>query len=155
MLKIAKDAFDRLRRHAEGAYPRECCGVLTGTLTADSKVVTEAIPAENRARVPRSRYLVEPADLIRIEREARSGGREILGFYHSHPDHPAFWSPTDLAEAHWLGCSYVITSVANGAAAQTRSFRLAGSREEDKRFEEEEIQWTQSSNPKPDRNHLT
>jgi len=63
---------------------------------------------------------------------------EIVGFYHSHPDHPAEWSSTDLAEAHWIGCSYVITRVAAGVAAETRCFRLEGSWDE-KRFVEEEV----------------
>jgi proteasome lid subunit RPN8/RPN11 len=64
---------------------------------------------------------------------------DIAGFYHSHPDHPAQWSQTDLAEAHWLGCSYVITAVAKGVAAQTNSFHLAGDTEENKRFKLETI----------------
>jgi proteasome lid subunit RPN8/RPN11 len=63
----------------------------------------------------------------------------IAGFYHSHPDHPAQWSQTDLAEAHWLGCSYVITAVAKGRTVATNSFRLAGDTEENKRFEPEQI----------------
>jgi proteasome lid subunit RPN8/RPN11 len=82
--------------------------------------------------------------LVKIEREARSQGMEIAGFYHSHPDHPAQWSQTDFAEAHWLGCSYVITGVANGKATVTNSFLLAGTREEDKRFENEAIQVDES-----------
>lgn len=59
---------------------------------------------------------------------------EIVGFYHSHPDHPAQPSPTDLEHAHWIGCSYVITSVEQGNATDTQSFCLSGSREEDKKF---------------------
>jgi len=59
---------------------------------------------------------------------------EIVGFYHSHPDHPAQPSPTDLEHAHWIGCSYVITAVAHGTAMDTRSFCLSGTREEDKHF---------------------
>ena len=74
-----------------------------------------------------------------IAQEARSRGLEIAGFYHSHPDHPAQWSATDLAEAHWLGASYVITEVAQGKAAITRAWLLAGTREEDKRFAAQEI----------------
>jgi len=62
-----------------------------------------------------------------------------VGFYHSHPDHPARWSQTDLAEAHWLGCSYVITSVEAGQATETRSFVLAGATEDEKRLEPEKI----------------
>ena len=98
-----------------------------------------AIPCVNARRdSPSDRYAIDPKDLIRIQREARECGWDIAGFYHSHPDHPAQWSSTDLAEAHWLGCSYVITSVASGQATETRSFRLAGAADE-KRFEEEPI----------------
>jgi proteasome lid subunit RPN8/RPN11 len=77
--------------------------------------------------------------LVRIQREGRERGEDIVGFYHSHPDHPPHWSPTDLAEAHWLGCSYVITSVEKGKAASTRSFELTGSDESDKQFIAEAI----------------
>jgi proteasome lid subunit RPN8/RPN11 len=77
---------------------------------------------------------------VRAQREARQRGLEIIGFYHSHPDHPARWSKTDLQEAHWLGCSYVITSVMQGSAVDTNSFLLAGDSEENKRFEDEPIE---------------
>jgi proteasome lid subunit RPN8/RPN11 len=76
---------------------------------------------------PHNRYHIDPRELIRIQREGRERGEDIVGFYHSHPDHPARWSPTDLAEAHWFGCSYVITSVEKGKAAITNSFELTGS----------------------------
>jgi proteasome lid subunit RPN8/RPN11 len=78
--------------------------------------------------------------LVKIQREGRERGFDIVGFYHSHPDHPARWSQTDLAEAHWIGCSYVITSVEKGKAVLTNSFLLTGSTEEDKRFEDEKVQ---------------
>jgi proteasome lid subunit RPN8/RPN11 len=77
---------------------------------------------------------------VKIAQEAHRLELEIAGFYHSHPDHPANWSRIDLAEAHWIGCSFVITSVVQGKATQTNSFLLAGSSEEDKRFEPETIQ---------------
>ena len=86
-----------------------------------------------------NRYNIAPAELVKIEREARRQGFDIAGFYHSHPDHPAQWSLTDFAEAHWLGCSYVITAVAQGKATVTNSFLLAGASEEDKQFEQETI----------------
>jgi proteasome lid subunit RPN8/RPN11 len=76
---------------------------------------------------------------VKIERDARKQGLGIAGFYHSHPDHPAEWSATDFEEAHWIGCSYVITSVLQGKAAVTNSFLLAGTTEEDKRFQPETI----------------
>jgi proteasome lid subunit RPN8/RPN11 len=75
---------------------------------------------------------------VRIQREAMLAGHDIVGFYHSHPDHPARWSATDLAEAHWTGCSYVITSVDQGRAVLTNSFLLLD-QEEAKRFEDEEL----------------
>ena len=66
-------------------------------------------------------------------------GHDVVGFYHSHPDHPARWSTTDLAEAHWTGCSYVITSVEKGQAVLTNSFLLLD-HEEAKRFEDESLE---------------
>jgi proteasome lid subunit RPN8/RPN11 len=102
--------------------------------------VTAALRAGNtRTDSAHNRYQIAPIELVKIEREARNRGLEIAGFYHSHPDHPAQWSATDFAEAHWLGCSYVITEVAQGKAAVTNSFLLAGATEEDKRFELETI----------------
>ncbi len=79
-------------------------------------------------------------ELIRVQRQARARGLDIVGFYHSHPDHPAQWSSTDIAEAHWLGCSYIITRVAHGSADVTNSFLLHGTSEEDKHFNDEPIE---------------
>ena len=76
---------------------------------------------------------------MRIQREGRERGEDIVGFYHSHPDHPAQWSSTDLAEAHWFGCSYVITSVEKGKAAGTNAFELKGSDENDKQLVNETV----------------
>ncbi len=77
---------------------------------------------------------------MRIQREARERDEDIIGFYHSHPDHPAHWSKTDLEEAHWIGCSYVITRVAGGKADVTNSFALLGTHEVDKAFTQEHIE---------------
>jgi proteasome lid subunit RPN8/RPN11 len=85
------------------------------------------------------RYRIDPLQVIAAQKLARSQGMDIIGFYHSHPDHPAQYSETDLAEAYWLDCSYVITSVDQGYAAQTRSFVLSGS-EDNRKFVEEEIE---------------
>jgi proteasome lid subunit RPN8/RPN11 len=130
-----------LRVHGEETYPHECCGALLGRSTPDGWHVTEFVRAGNtRTDSAHNRYQIAPIELVRIQRSAREKGLEIAGFYHSHPDHPAQWSPTDFAEAHWLGCSYVITSVSKGKATTTNSFLLAGTTEEDKRFEQETIQ---------------
>ena len=137
MLTIPQSAYRQLRRHGETAYPEECCGVLVGTVLDGSRLVAQAIAMPNASPTPRNHYAIDPRGLVAILRDAMSCGQEILGFYHSHPDHPAHWSPTDFAEAHWLDCSYLITSVKEGAAAATVAFRLAGTSEEEKHFEAE------------------
>jgi len=141
MLKLSKSDYEALRRHGEETYPHECCGVLLGQFGDDgAKTVTNVARAGNtRDDSPHNRYHIDPKELIGIQREGRARGEDIVGFYHSHPDHPARWSVTDLAEAHWFGCSYVITSVDNGKAAATNSFELTGMDEEDKKFVDEPI----------------
>lgn len=128
-----------LRAHGEETYPYECCGILLGHTGADNEVI-DIIRVENtRTDSAHNRYHIAPQDLIRAQREARKRGLDIVGFYHSHPDHPAQWSPTDFAEAHWLGCTYVITAVAQGKAETTNAFHLHGTGEDDKRFEPEPV----------------
>jgi proteasome lid subunit RPN8/RPN11 len=100
-----------------------------------------AVEAVNtREDAARSRYEISPREVVEIEMSARRRVLEIAGFYHSHPDHEAQWSETDLADAHWIGCSYVITAVRDGKAAETRSFCLTGGSEESRRFEAESIE---------------
>ncbi len=140
-LKIDRPEWDRIRRHAEQTYPHECCGVLLGRFGDDGmKSVQATVPCDNqRSDSLHNRYAIDPLDVVRIQRDARERAQDIVGFYHSHPDHPARWSATDLTDAHWVGCSYVITSVMRGLAARTNSFHLAGEYDS-KRFEDEEIQ---------------
>jgi proteasome lid subunit RPN8/RPN11 len=139
MLKLSPSDYASLRRHGEETYPHECCGVLLGHFGDDgSKTVSRIARCGNtRTDSPHNRYNIDPRELIRIQREGRERGEDIVGFYHSHPDHPAQWSTTDLAEAHWFGCSYAITSVEKGAAAITNSFELVGTDESDKKFLDE------------------
>ena len=142
MLKLPQFAYDSLRQHGEETYPHECCGVLLGQMNEDGvRTVTSAARAGNtRTDSAHNRYNIDPKELIRIQREGRARGEDIIGFYHSHPDHPARWSQTDLAEAHWFGCSYVITSVEKGKAVLTNSFELTGSDENDKKLVDEKIE---------------
>jgi proteasome lid subunit RPN8/RPN11 len=142
MLKLSKSQYDALRRHGEETYPHECCGVLLGQMEDDGvRTVSSTARAGNtRTDSAHNRYNIDPKDLIRIQREGRERGEDIIGFYHSHPDHPAQWSSTDLAEAHWFGCSYVITSVDKGKAVLTNSFELTGSEEADKKLVAEKIE---------------
>lgn len=140
MLIIRQSELDALRLHAEETYPHECCGVMLGRMEGDERVVEAVQRAGNtRTDSPHNRYNIDPRELVRMQRQSRDRGLDIVGFYHSHPDHPARWSQTDLAEAHWVGCSYVITSVEQGRATVTNSFVLAGTLEEDKRFADEQI----------------
>jgi len=135
MLQLSFADYQTLRAHGEQTYPHECCGVLLGKSSPAGNIVQQVIAAGNtRTDSAHNRYHIAPVELIRIQRQARALSLDIVGFYHSHPDHPAQWSPTDFAEAHWLGCSYVITRVAQGHAEDTNSFLLAGTSEEDKSF---------------------
>jgi proteasome lid subunit RPN8/RPN11 len=125
---------------------------LLGHVGDNDNTVIDAVSAGNtRSDSAHNRYHIAPQELIRIQQQARRRGLDIVGFYHSHPDHPAEWSKTDLEEAHWIGCSYVITRVAgsltDGArdalrcrAMETNSFLLAGMGEEDKRLEPQPIE---------------
>src|SRR5271170_3957603 len=141
ILHMNRAVYEAIRAHGEETYPNECCGALLGQSTPEGWQVEAAVPAGNtRTDSAHNRYQIAPLELVKIEREARKQGLDIAGFYHSHPDHPAQWSSTDLAEAHWLGCSYVITAVAGGVAKETNSFRLTGASEEDKALEREVIE---------------
>src|ERR1700691_4408592 len=144
MLKISPSDYLSLRQHGEQTYPHECCGGLLGHFNddgANTKTVTRIARCGNtREDSPHTRYHIDPRELIRIQREGRERGEDIVGFYHSHPDHPARWSQTDFAEAHWIGCSYVITSVDKGKAAITNSFELTGTDEADKQLVDEKIE---------------
>ena len=140
MLKLSRTTYDSLRAHGEQTYPHECCGAMLGRFEGDDRVVSEVIACGNtRDDRPEDRFNIDPRELVKIQRQGRERGLDIVGFYHSHPDHPAQWSKTDFAEAHWIGCSYVITSVDKGKSTVTNSFLLAGDGEESKRFDDEEI----------------
>lgn len=142
MLKITTMDYEAIRRHGEESYPHECCGVLLGSFGDDGTrtVISTARCGNTRTDSAHNRYNIDPRELVRIQREGRERGEDIVGFYHSHPDHPAQWSTTDFAEAHWIGCSYVITSVEKGNAVITNSFELAGTTEDDKRLLDEKMQ---------------
>jgi proteasome lid subunit RPN8/RPN11 len=140
MLKISKADYDLIRWEAERSYPDECCGVLLGRLANGQREVTLSFTCENeRTDSPGNRYSIHPEQLLAALKLARSRGENIVGFYHSHPDHPAYYSSTDLDEAHWFDCSYVITSVEHGRAAATNSFVLVGA-EGQKDFHSEKIE---------------
>jgi proteasome lid subunit RPN8/RPN11 len=136
-LQMPRAVYETIRAHGEETYPHECCGALLGRFEGEEGWRVEAAVRAGNTRTDsaHNRYNIAPVELVKIEREARQKGLDIAGFYHSHPDHPAQWSTTDFAEAHWLGCCYMITEVAQGKATITNSFLLTGQTEEEKRFE--------------------
>src|SRR5256885_14255209 len=108
-MKIARAAMDAARAHAAEGYPHEICGVLVGP--RGDRTATEAKRARNLiVERARDRYEIDPLDHIRIQREADANGQDIIGYYHSHPDHPAKASVFD-PERSWSGYVYMIISV--------------------------------------------
>jgi len=132
-----------IRRHGAETYPHECCGALIGTSSgADGVSIVEALPLPNVTdEGPRRRFRVSPDDYRQAEARAAAAGAELIGFYHSHPDHPAVPSQYDLDHA-WPNLSYVIVSVRQSQPGELRSWRLRADRS---RFEEEEVAGDQES----------
>jgi proteasome lid subunit RPN8/RPN11 len=114
----------QLRAYAAAAYPHEACGLLLGRADGEQTRVERVTKARNLAvERARDRYTLDPKDFLAAELEAAGLGLDVVGVWHSHPDHPAEPSATDLAAA-WSGYSYVIVSVQDGRAVQARSWRL-------------------------------
>jgi proteasome lid subunit RPN8/RPN11 len=133
-ISLAPHAVDTIRSHGASAYPNECCGALIGSSDGGTTHVAEARPLDNvTAEGPRRRFLVSPSDYRAAERHAADAGAELVGFYHSHPDHPAEPSQYDLDHA-WPNFSYVIVAVGGGTPRAVRSWRLRADRSG---FEEE------------------
>ena len=131
-LTLRAEADSGIRRHGRETYPHECCGALIGR----GRRVLEALALPNvTEESPRRRFRVRPSDYLAAERRASELGAELLGFYHSHPDHPARPSRYDLDQA-WPVFAYVIVAVEGGRPATMTSWRL---REDRSAFDEEPI----------------
>jgi len=136
-VKISKELLERIRAHGKRAYAEECCGVLLGKVSGSDKAVEDILEIENERQDERQRrFLITPEAYVNADKEARRRGLEILGFYHSHPDHPARPSQYDLEHA-WAWFSYLITRVEKGEPKETTSWVL---RENRSTFDEEEIE---------------
>jgi proteasome lid subunit RPN8/RPN11 len=122
-LRIPGGLLDEIRRHGEAAYPAECCGALAGRGGGEGKEVVRLAPAVNRRTDDPHRYLIAPDDLRRLEAKLRAEGLEIVGYYHSHPDHPAVPSAYDTAHA-WPWYSYLIVRIEQGRAQEAASYTL-------------------------------
>lgn len=133
-LRLPPPVRAELETAARAGYPHEVCGLLIGARDGDDCRVDAMRAARNLNRErARDRYELDPADYLAAETDARAAGREIVGVWHTHPDHPAAPSETDRAAA-WEGWSYLILSVARDGVRELASWRLAGSA-----FEREEI----------------
>jgi len=120
-LRLAAAARQAIARGAEAGYPHDVCGILLGRLGAEASV-EEACPCPNiNAERSRDRYELDPLTQVKIEKQARERGLDVVGYYHSHPDHPAQASETD-SKLSWPGVYYLIQSVQAGQAKDLNAF---------------------------------
>jgi proteasome lid subunit RPN8/RPN11 len=141
MIVLSENARRALERHAEESYPNECVGLLIGRLNGEHKSVAEIFAAQNTWSADvgltdaehehslRDRFYLDPRDYLRADRAARASGLDIVGCYHSHPDHPAQPSERDRVGAQGIGggsgFSFLIQSVRAGRAAELTAWLLA------------------------------
>lgn len=138
MLEIDQDLSDKIAAHGERDYPYECCGLLLGRFVDGGvKAVSELYPISNAREdaAKRNRFLITPLELMRGGKYARENDLEVVGFYHSHPDHPANPSQYDLDHALPV-YSYVIVSIMQGKASSILCWEMA---EDRTCFQEEQI----------------
>lgn len=126
MIRLAAAHLDAIRAAAEDAYPDECCGLLVGRRGGADGVTVTAVEASRNvvAGDARQRFEIDPELRLRVMRRLEGGGEEIVGLYHSHPDHSAEPSARDLAMAYEPDLVWVIAAVAQGRAAEVRGYRL-------------------------------
>lgn len=138
ILKINPDVADRIRAHGAEGYPHEICGALLGRESGGEREVLAAFPLANRRNdSPRNRFSIATEDVLHAEAAAREQELALVGWYHSHPDHPARPSEFDREHA-WPWYSYVILSVAAGGPREMVSWRL---REDRSGYDEETIEF--------------
>ncbi|NEO26170.1 MAG: M67 family metallopeptidase [Kamptonema sp. SIO4C4] len=141
-LQLQSHHLQAIRTHAAATYPHECCGILLGEMSVEAaKLVVEVHPTENVWRPEQEQqfatvtgltrsnrgkqdsFTIDPQALLKIQKEARARDLQILGFYHSHPDHPATPSEFDRAIA-WPEYSYLIITVPQGKPGELLSWQL-------------------------------
>lgn len=141
-LEIPPTLLEQIHRHGEKAYPEEGAGLLLGVLEQGVHVVSAILPIDNarESAARHNRYLLTPQDYLNGELEAEKRGLEVIGVFHSHPDHPN--QPSEF-DREWAmpTFAYIITSVQSGQSAGSRSWLLS---EDRSRFIEEPIRVTQS-----------
>lgn len=121
-LRLPRALAVAIQDHGRETYPNECCGFLLGS-PGGGGVVEIARASNAREDSLTNRYLIPPVEFVRVQRDADARGLDILGFYHSHPDHPARPSAFDRDHA-WPGYAYLITAVTQGEPTDLKGYRL-------------------------------
>jgi proteasome lid subunit RPN8/RPN11 len=116
---VSRAVIDGILEHGRREAPGECCGLLVGS----PLMIDEFVPTENVA-VDRSRFHVNPAEHIALNRRLRGSGRDVVGVYHSHPNTPPIPSPRDIEGAHYPEFLHIIASLVRGSQTQVRAFRI-------------------------------
>ena len=137
MIYLTGEHIKQIEAHGERTFPFECGGMLIGRFEDGKKSVVELLPMENAMSESEqhNRVLILPKDVLKAERYARSQKLDVVGYYHSHPDHPAVPSQFDLDHALPVW-TYIIVSVEAGKAADVRAWEMENDRS---KFNEEEI----------------
>ena len=137
MIYITENLIKQIEAHGEKTYPNECGGMLVGKFENGEKMVVELLPMENAMSEAEqhNRVLITPKDVLRAEKYAREKKLDVVGYYHSHPDHPARPSQFDLDHALPVW-TYIIVSVEKGKAVDVRSWEMENDRS---KFNEEKI----------------
>ncbi len=137
MLRIPKDVMNAIQGHMEETYPHECCGLIIGTIEGQARVAATSWRCGNLNKERAvDRYELDPKDMLAAQKEFQDGLLDIIGIYHSHPDHPSRPSEFDTDHA-WVGWSYMIGSVEKGKVGPVQSWEL---NESEHRFDEERIE---------------
>lgn len=128
-IQVSREQMTAIVQHGEAAYPFEGCGLLLGREQDGRKIVQKILPVENtrEPEAKHNRYLIPPEAVMKAEQQALQEGLDIVGFFHSHPDHPE--RPSDFDREHaWPWYSYLITSVHKGRAVTTAAWTLSDDR---------------------------
>jgi proteasome lid subunit RPN8/RPN11 len=136
MVRISQSVISQIEKHGERTYPEECCGIMLGLNDGNNQIVGEIVEFENEQdENRRRRFFVTPKQYMEAERIATEKKLELLGFYHSHPDHPA--APSEFDRDHALPWfTYVIVSIMNREAKDITAWLLNETRE---RFDKKEL----------------
>ncbi len=123
MIHIPPEPWREIVAHAEAAYPNECCGALLGRIEGPEKVVLAVRELENAHSSPRAHYLIRPADLLAVAKDAAARELRLIGIYHSHVEAEAHFSAEDLANS-WPWYSFVVLSVRERRVCEATSWLL-------------------------------